>query len=125
MNKLSIVLGIGVALGAAACSGADDDGPRRAAGATPGAATKDTASSAVEACVAKGARGNDRGVGAYCDKQATCPDDRFCTGDFGAPEGASFCTRICQTDDDCGAGAYCLHESRGSGCVLVACKEKP
>lgn len=124
MNKLAIVFGVVGALGVAACGGeGGGDEPRR----TPSTAPVDTANAtkAAEVCVEKGAKGNDRGVGAYCDKQTSCPDERFCTGDFGAPEGASFCTRICQSDDECGAGAYCLHESRGSGCVLLACKEKP
>src|SRR5688572_13761838 len=50
------------------------------------------------ACVTKTDKGNALGVGAYCDKATRCKTGQFCSGDFGAPEGASFCTIICATD---------------------------
>lgn len=78
----------------------------------------------AEACVEKGAKANDKGVGAYCDAKTKCSDGAFCTADFGAPVGAQFCTVICSEDADCGAGAHCFQEARGKGCVPDACMSK-
>ena len=77
---------------------------------------------AEEACVPAGAKANSKGVGAFCKKGDACPGDSFCTGDFGAPIGAQFCTIFCATDAECGDGARCFHEGRGSACVPNACK---
>jgi hypothetical protein len=74
-------------------------------------------------CSVKGDKGNNLAVGAYCEKGAgSCSTDNFCTADFvKAPEGANFCTRFCSKDADCGEGATCYKETRGSACVLKKC----
>ena len=76
------------------------------------------------ACVTKGQPANEKGIGAYCDATAKCTGGTLCTGDFGAGEGASFCTKLCSDDAQCGTGAHCYHEARGSACVLDACMAK-
>ena len=85
-------------------------------------AAPDASTPGDKPCVEKGAVANEQGVGAYCDAVTKCPSDRICTADFGAGAGATFCTKICTTDADCGSGAFCYAEARGSGCVLNACK---
>ncbi|MBS2015071.1 MAG: hypothetical protein JST00_19425 [Deltaproteobacteria bacterium] len=89
--------------------------------ANPPTTTTDQSSTESEPCVPKGAKANDKGVGAYCDKATRCSQGAFCTADFGAPVGAQFCTLMCATDADCGSGAKCFEEARGKGCVPVAC----
>ena len=79
-------------------------------------------------CVPPGAKGNDKGVGAYCepgdagvpcDKEAGSP---ICTGAIdGVPDTAWFCTRPCTTDADCGTDASCVANPLGTGCVPKSC----
>jgi hypothetical protein len=96
--------------------------PTRPADGDEGAADSndDEAEPAAAACVEKGAKANAEGVGAYCDETTKC-ESGLCTGDFGAPKGAQFCTKPCQTDAECGEGAVCFEETRGKGCVPQAC----
>jgi hypothetical protein len=91
----------------------------------PSSPSSSSASDSDPPCVAPGARGNAAGIGAYCDAKTRCSGEAFCTADFGAPAGAQFCTFACAEDKECGAGAVCYHgDSRGSGCVPVACVGK-
>jgi hypothetical protein len=71
-------------------------------------------------CVAAGEKGNDKGVGAYCQASKDCTGDTFCTAGV-APKGAEFCTAFCTSDADCGAGASCYTDPRGRACVPAAC----
>jgi hypothetical protein len=73
-------------------------------------------------CVARGTPNNQQGIGGYCETNADCVSGRsFCTGVFGAPENAWFCTRPCADDPDCGPGLYCAVDPRGVACVPLAC----
>ena len=72
-------------------------------------------------CAVKGDKGNALGIGAFCQKGEKCDNGLFCSADFGAPEGAQFCTLACATDADCGADTTCFHEARGQGCVPTKC----
>ncbi len=131
MKKTALGFALGmVAILVSACSGeapqptpsknATSPAPSgsRAGGANDG---DDDDDNAPAACVTKADKGNTLGVGAYCDKQTRCKTGHFCTADFGAPAGAHFCTVICATDADCGAGAVCFEETRGKGCIPNAC----
>jgi len=125
MTKTVIALGavVVVGMGTVACGGGDSGG----GGGTAGQQTADqkqqqstngtepTASCSIE----KGAKGNDKGVGAFCDSSTKCASGMLCTGDFG--ETPSFCTILCNADADCGSGATCYHDPRGSACVPTAC----
>lgn len=76
----------------------------------------------VKPCVTKASVANDKGIGAYCDETTKCTaKGQICTGDFGANPDASFCTKLCAEDAECGKGARCFHHEKGSACVLDAC----
>jgi hypothetical protein len=76
----------------------------------------------AKVCVEKGAPGNEKGIGAYCDKTVRCKKGLICTADFGAEPGDQFCTIPCQADADCGSGAQCFAgDDRGKGCLPDAC----
>ena len=76
-------------------------------------------------CAPAGSKANDKGIGAFCDKSTKCTEvSAICTGDFGAPPGASFCTKLCASDADCGTGAFCFHDPRGNACITDACDPK-
>ena len=92
----------------------------------PGAADGGTPAEGGVNCVAKGDPGNELGIGAYCDGTTSCRRRTggpllICTGQAGQ----SFCTTICTTDTECGTGAFCMHDPRGSGCVPAACGGEP
>jgi hypothetical protein len=110
----------------AACSSAEPSAPVDPSSPTGTASgsssTAPSASTAPKApCAPPGSKANEKGVGAFCDAKTPCSGDTFCTGDFGAPEGARFCSKQCATDAECGAGATCYKETRGAGCVTIAC----
>lgn len=117
----------------AACSSAEEGVPRRPAtessgttrtdraDAGQGAATAtDTSSTEPVDCVPAGTKGNAKGVGAFCQSSSECKQGTFCTAGP-APKGAEFCTAFCSTDADCGEGASCFKEARGTACVPAAC----
>lgn len=82
----------------------------------------DTEKTEPQVCVKAGDKGNDKGVGAYCEKSTECKTGLLCTKDFGAgPDEPWFCTTPCDDDTACGAGAKCFAEARGKGCVPQAC----
>lgn len=137
MRKSWIVTSIVVsAVAVVACSGGDGGGTGSEKTTTPVSKTpspkpsattepnQPSSSTSSEGCVAKGAKGNAAGIGAYCMKGAECGDGLFCTAEFGAPAGADFCTKPCTADAECGEGAVCYTDPRGRGCVPVACAGK-
>jgi len=71
-------------------------------------------------CVGVGTPNNELGVGGYCDTREDCPM-ALCTGLFGAPDDAWFCSRLCKIGDNCGSGAVCASDPRGTACVPVVC----
>jgi len=80
-------------------------------------------------CVKRGQHGNDKGVGEYCTPGGTECDAFSSTAPFClaklTTEDQWFCTRVgCTSDDQCGAGAYCLHNPAGTACVLNRCQPK-
>jgi len=93
----------------------------------------DPADAAVDApagnCVAPGYAGNDKKVGAYCDKDVSCPFQvspfLVCTYGHDPTNTHLFCTAPCSKDDECGMGAYCMHDTAGSGCVPTQCGGMP
>jgi hypothetical protein len=135
MTKSMMVVGgfAGLVVLLSGCSGADEGstggGKTETATKTPktpGTATTEqdqTApgpdSPAVE-CVPEGAKGNELGVGAYCQKSTECKSGTFCTAGQ-APKGAEFCTAFCSSDADCGEGATCYTDPRGRACAPSAC----
>jgi hypothetical protein len=116
-------------------SSGGDGGPAGAAGsagsAGSGGATGADASydAASTPCVAPGTPNNEVGIGGYCEPGTSqCITDagiRFCTGSFDAPDDAWFCTKPCVDDPECGTGAYCAHDARGSGCTPNICGNPP
>jgi hypothetical protein len=87
-------------------------------------------------CVAPGTKPNEKGMGGYCEpsnasktRGGQCdkagPDGaaRICTADVpDTPAHGWFCTYPCSKDEECGTGAYCAHDVKGSGCVPTICK---
>nr|HEX4315259.1 hypothetical protein [Kofleriaceae bacterium] len=74
--------------------------------------------------------GNEAGVGKFCTKGGgECSNNPapflFCTIDYVA-DGSStvgFCTGVCGSDADCGAGATCSGSGMGNtGCVPDVCQ---
>lgn len=77
----------------------------------------------AKVCVKPGDKGNEKGIGAYCETTAQCKSGLLCTKDFGAgPTEPWFCTATCDDDASCGADAMCFAETRGKGCLPNACK---
>jgi hypothetical protein len=141
MQKRMIVgaLGFTYVLVLAGCGGADPtptgsneskstgtkSGTETGSDPTTPAPSASTTGTPPTACAPVGSKGNAKGVGQYCDgKTAKCSGDTFCTADVGAPEGAWFCSQFCAKDAECGEGASCYHEARGSACVPNACLSK-
>jgi hypothetical protein len=66
-------------------------------------------------CAAMTDPGNSLGVGKFCSPAggqcATNTGASLCLGDFVQGEFANFCTMVCASDDECGAGAFCGHDS--------------
>ena len=66
-------------------------------------------------CAAAGDPGNGVGVGKFCSPAGgQCMGNSgasLCLGDFVQGEFANFCTMICTSDGECGAGAFCGHDS--------------
>ncbi len=126
MGKTVIALGLGL-IGTIACGGGGDAGG--GSGEQQSAEQKkqpeqstNTTQPAATCTIAKGDKGNDKGVGGFCDSSTKCASGMLCTGDFG--EQPSFCTVLCTADADCGAAATCYHDPRGSACVPNACLGK-
>lgn len=87
-------------------------------------------------CVTPGSKPNENGMGGYCepknasntrggecDTAGPSGAPRICTADVpDTPAHGWFCTYPCSKDEECGTGAYCAHDVKGSGCVPTACK---
>ena len=73
-------------------------------------------------CIQPGTPSNEQGVGGWCEIRQDCPGT-LCTGQFGAPADAWFCSKLCATNDECGKNALCIldPEGRGQACVPMAC----
>ena len=119
-------------LAVSACSSSDSGTPATDGGTDGGSGTAlDPAN-----CVPPGTKPNELGMGGYCepknesgtrggqcDKAGPDAGPRFCSGDVpDTPPHAWFCTYPCTKDEECGTGAYCAHDARGSGCVPLVCK---
>lgn len=102
-------------------------------GGTSGTTSGGTPDAAADApagnCVAPGYAGNDKKIGAYCDKDVSCPFQLspflVCTYGHDPTNTHLFCTSPCSKDDECGTGAYCMHDTAGSGCVPTQCGGMP
>jgi hypothetical protein len=76
------------------------------------------------ACAAKGAAGNDVGVGKECATSTDCVDNHaasVCLADYTTGEFGNFCTFLCQGDADCGAAAKCRGQTGRAVCIPDAC----
>jgi len=71
-------------------------------------------------CVKPGTTSNDAGVGGYCETSADCKGT-LCTGLFGAPPDAWFCSKLCMMSSECGPNAVCFTDPRGMACVPIVC----
>jgi hypothetical protein len=123
--------------GAAATSGGTSGGTSGASSGGTSGTTSGSSGGAADAatdapagnCVAPGYAGNDKKIGAYCDKDVSCPFqvDPFlvCTYGHDPTNTHLFCTSPCSKDSECGTGAYCMHDSAGSGCVPAQCGGMP
>lgn len=120
----------------AGCSGADDGTSTDKAEKPNGGVTPPPTSTSPKpqpsqsadptepACSVAGEKGNNLGIGQFCSKTVDeCGGGTFCQAAF-APEGAQFCTKLCALDSECGAGAICFKEARGSACVPNKCLKK-
>lgn len=118
---VAVIIGLGFLIG---CSSDDSSN------AAPSDAGDASAALSGNNCVAPGTAANENGIGAYCspkggqcDKVGPGGAPRICTADLpDTPGNAWFCTFPCAEDKECGAGAVCHHEDRGSGCIPIACK---
>jgi hypothetical protein len=76
-------------------------------------------------CAVPGAPGNDAGVGKYCTaKGGECAGSgaTICIADYSSSAFGDFCTKLCSSDTDCGAGALCLGTgSTPKVCMPAAC----
>jgi hypothetical protein len=119
MTSRTIVAALGALL-LAACSSNSNSQPV----APTETGTTDEPKIPDASCVRPGDQGNDKGVGAPCT-----PFGKECQGFAGAPvcladlgQDQWMCSRIsCDRDEDCGEGATCYSEGRGSGCVPNRC----
>lgn len=79
----------------------------------------------AESCGQPGDEGNDIGVGRFCTRRggqcAVNSGARLCLQDVAPDDDQWFCTRLCTMDSECGAGAVCVGEARGAGCVPAEC----
>lgn len=106
-------------------------------GASGTSGTSGTSSGATDAgpdgpaqnCVPKGYAGNNKKIGAYCDKDVSCPFqlDPFLVCTYGHTDEPNllFCTAPCSNDAECGTGAFCMKDPKGNGCVPAQCGGKP
>jgi hypothetical protein len=123
MRKLSACSFLLLAL--AACSSSSSSSSSNDAGSSD--AADDAPVAAANNCVPKGYKGNNVGVGAFCDSTTSCPDSTkflVCTAFHDAPPTEYFCTTPCTADGDCGDNAFCVHDPAGSGCVPAQCGGK-
>jgi hypothetical protein len=105
--------------GAAAASACHSD---TAAAPTDAGADASHHRDASANCVKPDTPNNEQGIGGYCESNDDCITGKSaCSGLFGAPDNAWFCTRLCADDPDCGAGLYCAHDPRGIACVPIIC----
>lgn len=75
----------------------------------------------AEGCADPWDQGNELGVGRYCTyDECQGLDARFCLAPV--DPSSNFCSIVgCDTDDECGEGAVCHHDSAGSACVPEKC----
>jgi hypothetical protein len=115
-----------LALVSAGCSSSSSN----SGGGSADASTDVAVDAPAANCVPKGYTGNELGIGAYCDQTTACQMKStstflICTASAGAPPTESFCTTPCTRDTDCGTGAFCVRDPRGSGCVPTQCGGTP
>ncbi len=107
-----------VSAGAYGCSSHEPSGDTKADSGSSEASGRDPNAN----CVKPGTPNNEQGIGGYCETNADCVSGKsLCTGLFGAPPDAWFCTRPCKDDPNCGDGLYCANDSRGIACVPIIC----
>lgn len=117
-----------VALAACSSSSTTTSNPSDA-GASDAGAPKDGAtggdSATASACGHPGDKGNELGVGKYCDTVPECSDNTKATvcAVLGAPD-EHFCTFLCDKDggaNQCGTDALCECQGGQCGCVPRSC----
>lgn len=106
-------------------SGSSSGGSTSSTSSSGGSSSGDAGAATGGNCVPKGYAGNEKKIGAYCDKDTACPfqTDPFlvCTATYDPTGTHSFCTTPCSKDSECGSGATCVHDTGGSGCVPTQC----
>jgi hypothetical protein len=117
--RRSIVVAVWVAVPVAAVACTSSSGSSSDAGGAPEAGSGHDGSAN---CVKPGTKNNDQGIGGYCETNDDCVKGKsLCTAQYGAPDNAWFCTRLCAEDPSCGEGLYCANDSRGVVCVPLVC----
>lgn len=80
-------------------------------------------------CSQPGDHGNDIGVGEFCTPRgsecAATSQAQLCLAQVAPAEGQWFCTRLCTSDAQCGTGAVCDGDGRGSACIPARCAPPP
>lgn len=78
-------------------------------------------------CGARGEKGNELGVGKFCNSTGDCAGNHkagICATFLEPNE--HFCSMLCPVDggpDDCGSGSRCVCQSNICGCVPMACAD--
>lgn len=107
---------------AAACGSSDESSSSSSASSGGTDAGHDTGHDPNKNCVKPGTPNNAQGIGGYCQSSEDCvPGKSLCTGLFGSPPDAWFCTRLCKDDPNCGDGLTCVNDQRGIACIPNAC----
>lgn len=123
----TIMLGWLAAASALACtSSTTDDGSSAASDGGSGSAVAVGEDAGAPACGAPGDRGNELGVGAYCNSQSDCEGTGLrCTAEFNPT--THFCTASCADGGAalCGSGAGCEAHGTYVICVPNSCQQTP
>ena len=105
-------------------TGCGDSSPTDAGGTDAGT-VRDAGPVPAMSCGQPGDTGNENGVGAFCTPGGNeCrphPLASLCIVDLDPVDEQWYCTRLCAHDSDCGSGAVCGGDSRGSACIPARC----
>ncbi len=114
-----------------ACSSSSSSSSSSSGGTTDGGGSKDTGVDAVSLseCGHPGDRGNELGVGKFCQTTADCASNTKATLCTTIADNVNFfCTASCRSTgaaDQCGTGASCACQNGQCGCHPDSCGGAP